>query len=49
MSDVVKFVFYYGPGTVQTNEIGVDLSDFQYIEVPLQPQKHGLFVSLQNG
>ena len=35
MSDVVKFVFYYGPGTVQTNEIGVDLSEFQYIEVPL--------------
>jgi hypothetical protein len=35
MCDVVKFVFYYGPGTVQTNEMGADLSDFQYIEVPL--------------
>ena len=35
MSDVVKFVFYYGPRIVQTNEIGADLSEFQYIEVPL--------------
>ena len=39
MSDVVKFIFYYGPGTVQTNEIGVDLSDFQYIEVALTAPK----------
>ena len=39
MSDLVKFVFYYGPGTVQTNEIGVDLSDFQYIDVPLTAPK----------
>ena len=39
MSDVVKFVFYYGPGTVQTNEIEVDLSDFQYIDVPLTAPK----------
>ena len=35
MSDLVKFIFYYGPSTVQTNEMGADLSDFQYIEVPL--------------
>jgi hypothetical protein len=35
MSDVVTFIFYYGPGTVQTNEIGVDLSEFKHIEVPL--------------
>src|SRR4051812_32236287 len=40
MSDIVKFIFYYGPGTVQTNKIGVDLSEFAYIEVPLNdPQK----------
>ena len=35
MSDVVTFIFYYGPGTIQTNEIGVDLSEFEHIEVPL--------------
>ena len=39
MSDVVKFIFYYGPGTVQTNEMGADLSDFQYVEVPLTAPK----------
>src|SRR4051812_17406617 len=40
MSDIVKFIFYYCRGTVQTNEIGVDLSEFAYIEVPLNdPQK----------
>src|SRR5664279_3851755 len=35
MSDLVKFVFYYGSDIVQTTEIGADLSEFQYIEVPL--------------
>ena len=35
MSDVVKFVLYYGSGTVQTTETGADLSEFDYIEVPL--------------
>jgi hypothetical protein len=35
MSDVVKFVFYYGHGTVQTSEMGADLSEFNHIEVPL--------------
>jgi hypothetical protein len=35
MSDVVKFVFYYGPGTVQTNEHGADLSEFKYVELDL--------------
>ena len=29
MSELVKFVFYYDPGTVRSNELGVDLSDFQ--------------------
>jgi hypothetical protein len=35
MSDVVKFVFYYGSGTVVTNEHGADLSQFQYVELDL--------------
>ena len=35
MSDVVKFAFYYGPGTVQTTEMGDDLSEFDHIEVPM--------------
>jgi hypothetical protein len=43
MSDVVKFIFFYGPGNVQTNEIGVDLSEFEHIEVPLtDPQTWSL-------
>ena len=35
MSDVVKFRFYYGPGTVQTTEMGADLSEFTHIDVPM--------------
>ena len=35
MSVVVKFRFYYGPGTVQTTELGADLSEFTHIEVPM--------------
>jgi len=35
MSDVVKFIFYYDPGTVQTTEMGADLSEFTHIEVPM--------------
>ena len=35
MSDVVKFIFYYGTGTVQTTEMGADLSEFTHIEVAL--------------
>ena len=34
MSDVVNFRFYYGPGTVQTTEMGAHLSEFTHIEVP---------------
>ena len=30
MSDVVKFIFYYGPGTIQTTEMGADLSEFTH-------------------
>ena len=35
MSDVVKLRFYYGPSTVQTNELGADLSEFTHIEVAI--------------
>ena len=35
MSDVVKFRFYYGPGTIQTTEMGADLSEFTHIEVAI--------------
>ena len=35
MSDVVNIRFYYGPGTVQTTEMGADLSEFTHIEVPM--------------
>ena len=35
MSDVVKFIFYYSTGTVQTTEMGADLSEFTHIEVAL--------------
>lgn len=33
MSDVVKCRFYYGDGTVLTNEFGADLSQFQQSEL----------------
>ena len=43
MSDLVKFIFFYGPGNVQTNEIGVDLSEFEHIDVALtDPQTWSL-------
>ena len=32
MSDLVKCYFYYGPGTVRTNELGADLSEFRFAE-----------------
>src|SRR3954470_24603105 len=35
MSNLVKCVFYYGPGTVRINEYGADLSEFSYHEAPL--------------
>ena len=40
MSDVVKFVFYYGEGSVQQNEDGMDLSQFQHIELDLTAPKN---------
>ena len=35
MSEVVSIVVYYGYGTVRTNEYGVDLSEFENVEIPL--------------
>jgi hypothetical protein len=35
MSMIVKFVVYYGPGSVQIGETGVDLSEFQCEELVL--------------
>ena len=35
MFDVVKCMFYYGVGTVLTNEFGADLSQFQHLELEL--------------
>ena len=40
MSDVVKFVFYYGDGSVQQNEDGMNLSQFQHIELDLTAPKN---------
>jgi hypothetical protein len=39
MSDLVKFVVYYGYGTVRTTPIGVVLSEFQYQELILSAPK----------
>ena len=35
MSDLVKCYFYYSPGTVRTNELGADLSEFRFAEMDL--------------
>ena len=35
MSDIVKIVFYYGLGSVRSNEMGVDLSEFKSVEIDL--------------
>ena len=38
--DVVSVVVYYGRGCVRTNESGVDLSEFENVEIQLtQPEK----------
>ena len=39
MSDKVKFVFYIGDGTVRKNEMGIDLSEFQPVELELTSPK----------
>ena len=35
MTDIVKIVFYYGMGSVRSNEMGVDLSEFKYVEMSM--------------
>ena len=35
MSDLVKIMFFYGPGRVRMCDTGADLSDFQYTDVDL--------------
>jgi hypothetical protein len=35
MSDLMKFVVYYGPGNVRTTPVEADLSEFQYVELEL--------------
>ena len=39
MSELVKFVVHYGAGTVRTNQMGADLSEFQFIELELTTPK----------
>jgi hypothetical protein len=39
MTDVVKIVFYYGLGSVRSNEMGVDLSEFKSVEMNLTVPK----------
>ena len=39
MSDLVTLCLHYGRGTVQTNEMGADLSEFQYTEVQVSSPK----------
>lgn len=40
MSESVKFVAYYGPGSVRSNEKGIDLSEFKCVDITLSdPEK----------
>lgn len=40
MSESLKFVAYYGPGSVRTNEKGFDLSEFKCVDLMLsEPEK----------
>src|SRR3954447_8554584 len=40
MSDIVKFVFYFGDGYVQRNVNGIDLSEFEHMELALTSPKY---------
>ena len=40
MSDIVKFVFYFGDGSVQKNENGIDLSEFEHMKLELTSPKN---------
>ena len=45
MSEFVNVVVYYGSGTVRANELGVDLSEFRHVVIPLtDPEKVGISV-----
>jgi hypothetical protein len=35
MIDIVKIVFYYDLGSVQSNDMGADLSEFKSVEMDL--------------
>ena len=35
MSNLVRCIFYYGSGTIRTNDKGVDVSDFQFVDMDL--------------
>ena len=35
MFELVKFVLYHGIGNVRTNEMGIDLSEFQHVDLNL--------------
>jgi hypothetical protein len=40
MDESVKFVVYYVPSNVRSNESGVDLTEFAYVELQLtDPEK----------
>jgi hypothetical protein len=45
MSELVKFVAYYGPGTVRANEFGVDLSEFARLDMYLPPGAETVSIS----
>ena len=43
MSNLVKCLFYYGPGTVVVNELGADLGQFRWSELELSdPQTRSI-------
>jgi hypothetical protein len=48
MSDIVKFVFYYGMGNVLSNDMGVDLSEFKYLEMDLTAPKTWIVEQLKD-
>ena len=49
MSEVVSIVVYYGYGTVRTNEYGVDLSEFENVEIPLTEPSEARISAVQLG
>jgi hypothetical protein len=45
MSELVKFVVYYGYSNVRTTPLGADLSEFESVEWELSALKYGALVS----